>query len=469
VVFTSYLFVFYFLPLVLAGYYLLPARSAWRNGWLLVTSYIFYGWLNPWFVLIMMGITIVNYVFGRLIAAPDASERKRRWSLAAAVVLSLGSLCFFKYFTFAETNLNHLLHAFGMDGVRVMEVILPIGISFYTLHALSYVVDVYRGTAPVARSLADFACYIALFPQSIAGPIIRYNAVAHDLTAREHTGGRFSSGVALFILGFSKKVLLANPMGTVADTAFGAQVLDAPTAWFGVLAYALQIYYDFCGYSDMAVGLGRMFGFEFMKNFDNPYHAESITDFWRRWHISLSTFLRDYLYHPLGGNRLGTARTYANLATVMLLGGLWHGANWTFIAWGAWHGTLLIAERWAGKKPAYQHLPRPFRVATTFVLVLGSWVWFRSESVPQALDYFQAMLGAGVPDERTAVLAAQLMAPGKLVVLSVSFVFLCLRSQAHDWSGHLTWGKALLLIPLFAWSLLGMFSQAANPFLYFQF
>ena len=201
------------------------------------------------------------------------------------------------------------------------------------------------------------------------------------------------------MLGFAKKVLIANPIGTIADAAFGAQALDAPAAWFGVLAYAFQIYFDFCGYSDMAVGLGRMFGFEFMKNFDSPYRAESITDFWRRWHISLSTFLRDYLYVPLGGNKRGTTRTYVNLAVVMLFGGLWHGANWTFIVWGAYHGTLLIGERWAGRKPAYQRLPRPFRIGMTFVLVLGSWVWFRAESLPSALAYFAAMSGGGV-DER---------------------------------------------------------------------
>jgi alginate O-acetyltransferase complex protein AlgI len=468
-VFTTYLFIFYFLPLVLAGYYALPARAGWRNAYLLITSYIFYGWLCPWFVVLMFGITAVNHVCARLMARPGVSGRQRWWCLTTAVVLSLGTLCFFKYFTFAQANVNHLLQAFGANGVRIWQVALPIGISFYTFHALSYAVDVYRGSAPVARSFTDFACYIALFPQSIAGPIIRYNTVAHDLRERSHTVQRFSSGVALFILGFSKKVLLANPLAPVADAAFGAQALDAPTAWIGVLAYALQIYFDFCGYSDMAVGLGRMFDFEFMKNFDDPYRADSITDFWRRWHISLSRFLRDYLYIPLGGNRGSTARTYANLATVMLLGGLWHGANWTFIAWGAWHGTFLIAERWAGKKPAYQLLPRPLRIAATFLLVLGSWVWFRSETLTQALVYFQAMFGGGLSDERTAVLSAQVFAPGKMWILGGGAIILCCRQQAHVWSGTMTWPKVVVLVPLFALALLAMLSQASNPFLYFQF
>jgi alginate O-acetyltransferase complex protein AlgI len=468
-VFTSHIFIFYFLPLALAGYYALPARSSWRNAWLLLTSYVFYGWLNPWFVLLMLFVTAVNYGCGLVIARAGDDSRMKKLGVTTAVVVSLGLLCFFKYVGFLQTNLNHLLALFGASGVRVLEVALPAGISFYVFHAISYSVDLYRGTAPPARSFADFACFIALFPQSIAGPIIRYNTVAHDLCDRSHTTERFASGVALFILGFSKKVLLANPIGSVADLAFGAQSLNASCAWVGVIAYALQIYFDFCGYSDMAVGLGRMFGFEFQKNFNAPYHADSITDFWRRWHISLSTFLRDYLYVPLGGNRLGSARTYANLAIVMLLGGLWHGANWTFLAWGAWHGALLIAERWAGKKPAYQNLPHAFRVALTFVLVLGSWVWFRAESLPAALDYFRAMLGFGVPDETTTLLAAQVFAPARLFFMSIAALLLLARHQAHDWSETLTWPKALVLIPAFALAVAMLFTQTFNPFLYFQF
>jgi alginate O-acetyltransferase complex protein AlgI len=468
-VFTSYIFVFYFLPFVLAGYYALPARSTWRNAWLLVTSYIFYGWWNPQFVLLMLFVTAVNYVCGRLLMRPGATARDRWWNVTITIAVSLGLLCFFKYWVFFQTNLNYVLGWFGPGPLPVWQVALPIGISFYVFHALSYAVDVYRGTAPVARSFSDFACYIALFPQSVAGPIIRYNSVAQDLRNRAHTMPRFASGAVLFMLGFAKKVLLANPIGTVADAAFGAQALDAPAAWFGVIAYAFQIYFDFCGYSDMAVGLGRMFGFEFMKNFDSPYCADSITDFWRRWHISLSTFLRDYLYIPLGGNRLGTARTYIHLAVVMLFGGLWHGANWTFIVWGAYHGALLIAERWAGRKPAYQCLPHPLRIGLTFILVLGSWVLFRAESLPSALAYFGAMFGGGVSNETTALLAAQLYAPGKLVLMALAASFLFVPLQAHNWSEHVTWPKAILVPPVFATSILVMFSQAANPFLYFQF
>ena len=310
-VFTTYLFIFYFLPLVLLIYYALEGLSRGMNAsagtitrvlnaLLVVASYVFYGWWNPWYILLMLAVTVVNYVCGRILGSPTASPRLRYGVVTVAIALSLSTLGFFKYFAFLETNLNHVLAWLGTDTVPVLEIALPLGISFYTFHALSYSVDVYRGKAPPARSFLDFACYIALFPQLVAGPIIRYNTVADQLVSRSHTWDKFSSGVALFSLGFAKKVLLANPIGQVADAAFNAQSLSTPDAWFGAVAYAFQIYFDFCGYSDMAVGLGRMIGFEFMKNFDAPYRADSITDFWRRWHISLSTFLPTIFTFPWG-------------------------------------------------------------------------------------------------------------------------------------------------------------------------
>ena len=468
-VFTSYFFIFYFLPVVLAVYYVLPNRTAWRNLWLLIASYVFYGWWNPWFVLLMLAATMINYVCGWLMSREGVGEGQRKMAVTAAVVLSLGLLIFFKYAGFLQTNLNHLLSVFGATGVRVWSIILPVGISFYIFQALSYAIDVYRREAPAARSFADFACYIALFPQMIAGPIIRYNTIALELRERPHHADHFASGVALFILGFAKKILLANPIGALADSAFGAQAPNATAAWLGVVAYALQIYFDFSGYSDMAVGLGRMFGFEFQRNFNAPYHAESITDFWRRWHISLSTFLRDYLYVPLGGNRLGNLRTYVNLAIVMLLGGLWHGANWTFIVWGAYHGALLIVERWAGRKPFYQRLPHVARVGLTFVLVLFSWVWFRAENLSEALAYFSALFGKGGVDRATPLLLAQLCTPGKLAVLGVAALCVMAKRQAYEWTAVLSWPKVCVLIVVFALALMAMFTQTLNPFLYFQF
>jgi alginate O-acetyltransferase complex protein AlgI len=389
-VFTSQIFVFYFLPIVLAAYYLLPGR---RNLLLLAASYVFYGWWNPRFVLLMLLVTAANHACGRVIAGSPDRPGRRKAALTASVVFSLGTLAFFKYFVFFQINLNGAIGFFGGRPLSVWQIVLPVGISFYVFQSLSYTIDVYRGQSPPVRSFLDFACFVALFPQLIAGPIVRYNTVADQLVARTHTLDKFSSGVALFILGFAKKILLANMIGPVADAVFEAQSPGTLDAWFGVTAYAFQIYFDFSAYSDMAIGLGRMFGFEFPRNFNGPYRAQSITDFWRRWHISLSTFLRDYLYVPLGGNRLGPRRTYVNLALVMLLGGLWHGAQWTFILWGAYHGLLLIIERWMGKQPIYAKLPRPVRIAITFVLVLFAWVLFRSTSIEDAGRYFAAMFG----------------------------------------------------------------------------
>jgi alginate O-acetyltransferase complex protein AlgI len=478
-VFTTHVFVFYFLPLVLLLYYLvswvagvagLPATgiSRARNGFLLVASCVFYGWWNPWYILLMLFATVSNYLCALALARPGASRQQRFWAVTAAVVLSLSTLGFFKYFMFLQTNLNHVLAWFGAEGVRVLQIALPTGISFYIFHTLSYSIDVYRGTAPPARSFTDFACYIALYPQLVAGPIIRYNTVAGQLVNRSHTWEKFSSGVALFVLGFAKKVLLANPVGQIADAAFAAQSLTALDAWFGAMAYAFQIYFDFSGYSDMAIGLGRMIGFEFMQNFNSPYLADSITDFWRRWHISLSTFLRDYLYFPLGGNRKGPWRTYLNLALVMLLGGLWHGASWTFVVWGAYHGTLLAWERWLGKHSVYDRLPRPARIAVTFVLVLFSWVLFRSDNFHDALRYLRAMFGGG-GGEGAVLLAAQLYAQGKLILMAASAFLALWPLQAHSWSERVTWPKALALAPAFCVALMAMFSQAFNPFLYFRF
>jgi alginate O-acetyltransferase complex protein AlgI len=479
-VFTTHIFVFYFLPLVLLVYYALPPAvragggteltlSRVRNFWLLAMSYAFYGWWNPWFILLMFLVSAVNYGCGRGISRPGATTRQRRFWLGLALVTSLGTLGFFKYFMFAQSNVNAVMSWLSVEPFSVWHIVLPVGISFYTFQALSYSVDVYRGDAPPARSLADFACFIALFPQLIAGPIIRYHTVATQLVRRSHTWERFGSGATLFVLGFAKKILLANPLGRVADTAFAAESLTALDAWFGVTAYAFQIYFDFSGYSDMAVGLGRLFGFEFIKNFNAPYRAENLTDFWRRWHISLSTFLRDYLYIPLGGNRRGPARTYVNLTLVMLLGGLWHGANWTFVVWGAYHGIWLSLERALGRQSLYQRLPSPLRVGLTFVLILFSWVLFRAENLTEAVRYFGLMFGAGELDVGKYLVAGLLYTRGNLVLLVLAAVLVVSPWQAHDWSESITWPKALLVGPAFALALMAMFAQAFNPFLYFQF
>ena len=465
-VFTSHIFIYYFLPLTLLFYYLLPGK---RNLFLLVASYVFYGWWNPWFVGLMFIATFVNYTCGFVISREPLESPRRKFALITSIVASLGMLGFFKYFMFAENNLNAMLVLFGADALPVIQITLPVGISFFIFQSLSYPIDVHRGDSPPVRSFTDFACFVALFPQLIAGPIVRYNTIAEQLVQRHHTLERFSSGAALFILGFGKKILLANQMGLVADAVFAAQTPSTLDAWFGIAAYAFQIYFDFSAYSDMAIGLGRMIGFEFPRNFNAPYIADSITDFWRRWHISLSTFLRDYLYIPLGGNRMGERRTYVNLSIVMLLGGLWHGANWTFILWGAYHGALLALERRFGREPLYTRMPRPVRMALTFVLVLFSWVLFRAATISEAGAYFSAMLWPRAAQDGSLLLDAVLYTRGNLGIFLVCILFTLCGVQAHDWVKRLTLPRIALLIVLFLISLMNMRVQAFNPFLYFQF
>ena len=468
-VFTTHIFIFYFLPLFLVVYFGLPLR--WRNLWITVASYVFYGWWEPWFVCLMMFTTVMDFIWGKVITRPGATRAQQKAAVAACVTTNLSFLAFFKYYMFGAETLNQLLAMVGAERFHVMTVVLPIGISFYTFHSLTYIIDLYRGHATPAKSFTDFSAFVALFPDLVAGPIIRYKTLAAQLAARDHTVERFASGVTIFVLGFAKKTLLANPAGSVADAVFNATAPGALDAWFGVLAYAFQIYFDFCGYSDMAVGLGRMLGFEYLKNFDAPYRSESITEVWRRWHISLSSVLRDYLYYPLGGNRLGEGRTYVNLAIVMLLGGLWHGAKSNFVVWGAYHGLLLGYERWRGKTSPYSQWPRFCRVGLTFVLMLFSWVLFRADNLPLALRYFGAMTGLVPANPEAALLGAALYTPLSLLVMLVGAALVFQPVQAHEWTldRPLSWARVGFLLPLFVVSLLVMFSQSFNPFLYFQF
>ena len=467
-VFTTQVFVFYFLPLFLLVYYNLPI--GWRNVWITLGSYVFYGWWEPWFAGLMLFTTVMDFIWGRVITRPGATRVQRKLAVLACVVTNLTLLGFFKYYMFAAETMNQLLAAVGAKQFRVLQVVLPIGISFYTFHSLTYILDLYRGHATPAKSFSGFSAFVALFPDLVAGPIIRYKTLAEQLREREHTVARFASGVAIFIVGFAKKILLANPCGQVADAVFNAANPCALDAWIGALAYAFQIYFDFCGYSDMAVGLGRMLGFEFPRNFDAPYRSESITDLWRRWHISLSSVLRDYLYFALGGNRKGEGRTYFNLAVVMVLGGIWHGAKWNFVFWGAFHGVLLAFERWRGKRSIYEGLPRPGQIGLTFLMMLLSWVLFRADSLTDALEYYRAMLGLVPTGNVAPLLAATIYTPYHLLILALCSWLVFQPLQAHDWAlVPVTWRRSALVTTLFAFSLMAMYSQAFNPFLYFQF
>ncbi len=477
-VFSSHLFVYYFLPAVLAVYYALPGRA--RHLWLTLASYVFYGWANPAFMGLMLLSTVIDFVCGLKLARPERADqpqtpqelRKRRAFLLVSIVSNLSLLGFFKYFNLAVDTWTAVMEALGLQSLQpdfALRVVLPLGISFYTFQSMSYTIDIYRGRAQPLRSFVDFACFVSMFPQLVAGPILRFSEVADQLRTRTHTFEKFARGVVFFSMGMTKKVLLANPCGFVADAAFDAATRHPMEAWTGALAYAFQIYFDFSGYSDMAIGLGLMFGFVFPKNFDSPYLAESITDFWRRWHISLSTWLRDYLYLPLGGNRKGPRRTYLNLAVVMLLGGLWHGASWNFVVWGGLHGAWLAFERALGKRSPYSFLPKPGRVLLTFTGVLVTWVFFRAPDLPSAGSYLADMFGVTGPPPEAAMLGLVMFTPYALISLAVAGLVTWIAPETGDWSRRLTVPRAAIAFACLSLALVMMASQGYNPFIYFIF
>lgn len=473
-VFSSTIFVFYFLLLSLAGYYATP--KAWRHLTFTAFSYVFYGWWNPWFVLLMGAGTIVDFYCGQIITAEGASERQRRSGLLFSIISNLLVLAFFKYAGWAVGSASTMAAWLGLPAFEVpmfiQKIVLPVGISFYVFQSLSYCIDLYRRHAPPARSLGHFACFVSLYPHLVAGPIVRYGSIANQLSHRPHTADAFAMGIARFCLGFCKKIMLADPIGTIADAAFNASpgALSTPAAWLGVVAYAFQIYFDFSAYSDMAVGLGRMFGFRIVENFNSPYWSASLTEFWRRWHISLSTFLRDYLYIPLGGNRKGPSRTYVNLMMVMIIGGLWHGASWTFLVWGAMHGLMLALERWRGKKPLYGPLPRPVRVGLTFVILLITWVFFRADNFTTASHYLSTMfVGNSLLQPASVLLDGALFTRANLFFMAAGAIVVFLVPNSQKVLEQLSSWKVAVCLAGFVVSIGMMFAQGFSPFLYFQF
>jgi alginate O-acetyltransferase complex protein AlgI len=353
--------------------------------------------------------------------------------------------------------------------VPVLHLALPVGISFYTFKAMSYAIDVYRGDARPMRRFTDYMCFEAFFPDLVAGPIIRYASMEEQMRARQHTLEKFARGVAFFALGMGKKILLANPMGHIADTAFAAGPAHPFDAWFGVIGYAFQIYFDFSGYSDMAIGLALMLGFVLMQNFDSPYQSATITEFWRRWHISLSTWLRDYLYIPLGGNRKGATRTLVNLMTVMLLGGLWHGASWNFVVWGGIHGGMLALERRFGAAHPLRRVPRALGVAATFVVVCISWVFFRAKTLGQALVYLGSMCGLAATTPASDVVAGALYTPYHAAMFLVCGALVWGMPNTWQLTERLSAPRALWAAATLTLATLVMWTQTTNPFLYFQF
>jgi alginate O-acetyltransferase complex protein AlgI len=481
VIFVSQIFLFWFLPAVLGVYFLLPKRA--RSLWLTLASYVFYGWWRPDFVGLMLFSTLVDFVAGARIgaandaiaasaepAARTAAERARKRWLLLSITVNLGLLGYFKYFNFGVDSLNALLAPLGVAPLAAAKIILPVGISFYTFQTMSYSIDIYRGHARPLKSWIDFACFVSLFPQLVAGPIVRYQELADQLLERTHTKDKFARGAFLFQVGFLKKLLVADSVALVADKVFALAEPSAAEAWLGALAYTFQIYFDFSGYSDMAIGLGLLFGFEFPVNFDSPYKSRSITEFWRRWHITLSTWLRDYLYIPLGGNRRGPARTYVNLAATMLLGGLWHGAAWTFVAWGAYQGAWLAFERWMGKRSLYGFLPAFGQQLVTLAIVAVGWVFFRATSMEGALRMLQAMAGLGA--DRELALGFRLDNLQTLALVGAPLVALLLPNSqqlAEHGAGLGTVAARVVTACAFPLAVCHLFFVSYSPFLYFQF
>lgn len=465
-VFSSTIFLCVYLPLVLLGYYICPKKG--RNLFLLIVSLVFYAWGEPKYVFLMIFSILVNYIFGRLMDKNRGRQKRMKLMLVLSVVIDIGLLSVFKYTDFIITNVNAI---FGAN-FDLLNIALPIGISFYTFQAMSYTIDVYRDDVRVQKNLIDFGMYITMFPQLIAGPIVRYADVQDQLAERSVTTADFSEGVMRFVVGLGKKVLLANQMGAVWSEiyALGGDV-SALMAWTGAIAYTFQIYFDFSGYSDMAIGLGRMFGFKFPENFRYPYQSVSITDFWRRWHITLSTWFKEYLYIPLGGNRRGLTRQALNLLIVWSLTGFWHGAGWNFVLWGLYYFVILFIEKLFLLK-ALDKLPKFFRHVYALLLIIIGWVIFASDDVSVLLPFLGSMFGAngavGGMDVYTLLTKAAL-----LVICCVAStelpkkLFLSAAGAMNEKAAFTL--KSVLTIALLALSMILLIGDSYNPFLYFRF
>ncbi len=473
-VFSSTVFLFLFLPIVLLLYY--SAGKSLKNGILLAASLFFYAWGEPVMVLLMLVSIVINYILGLQVASSPFRSRRSKCYLGLAIFINLGFLAFFKYANFLVDNLNLLFKGLHIAQINMDTIELPIGISFFTFQIMSYVIDVYRQDAKVQKSILNLGLYISMFPQLIAGPIVRYSDVARQIDDRQISIPGVAYGVRRFIVGLGKKVLIANLLGEVADKIFALteNQLGAATAWLGILCYGLQIYYDFSGYSDMAIGLGKLFGFDFLENFNYPYISRNIKEFWRRWHISLSTWFRDYLYIPLGGNRKGKSRTYMNLIIVFFLCGLWHGASWNFVVWGLFHGFFLVIERMKFGK-VIDSLVRPLQHVYTLVVVLIGWVFFRADTLSQSLHYLQSMFSFGSGQTSAVgylnmqvILALAAGIAGSMPFLkSLQKRISSVKSSAVKAAAGAFREVALVVILLLC--IMYLASSTYNPFIYFRF
>lgn len=475
-VFSSVIFLCLFLPIVLGGYYLLPKREA-KNLWLIAASLLFYAFSGLWYVLLLLFSVFCNYLAGLFVSG-------RKGVLYVAVAVNLGVLGVFKYLTFLVRTVNQLPGV----AIAVPSIVLPVGISFFTFQGLSYVIDVYRNERLKSTRFRDVLLYIALFPQLVAGPIVRYEDVADEIKSRRHTLEQLANGLRRFIIGLSKKLMIADVCGSVVTLIYSAKssALDSRTAWLAAVCYLIQIYFDFSGYSDMAIGLGLCFGFHFKENFNYPYISASIQEFWRRWHISLSTWFREYLYIPLGGNRKGKAKTYRNKLIVFFCTGLWHGANWTFIIWGLWHGFFIVAEDAAKKlfglgkhgKNRRNPVETVLKHLYTLLVVLIGFVIFRADNMGQAFSMIGAMFSGICASAQTGLLLAQCLTPLTMFALLLGLVgstpvlpLVCRKVEQQTGSVYvclrvLSYAGALALLLV---DILHLSAASYVPFIYFQF
>ncbi len=460
-VFSSLPFLFFYLPVAVAVYLLSPLKL--RNLCLLVVSLFFYGWGEPVYISIMVLSIAVDYTHGLLVERWRDNDRRARMAVASSVLCNLAILVFFKYWDFIAVNVNALT---GLS-VPVLGLPLPIGVSFYTFQTMSYTIDVYRRDAPVQRSVTAFGAYVTLFPQLIAGPIVRYRTVADQLVSREENLEKFTSGIRRFTVGMAKKVLLANAIGQLWDVSLASRELTMAGAWLGLLAYAFQIYFDFSGYSDMAIGLGRMFGFEFLENFNYPYISRSVVEFWRRWHISLTTWFREYVYFPLGGNRVSRGKWVRNILIVWLLTGIWHGAGWNFLLWGLYYAVWMLAERlFLGKR--LEKLPAVLRHVYAMAVVLVGWALFAVEDPGRLGGYFRALFGGSGLLSAVDGYRLRSYLP-MLVILALGAT--PLAQTLWDRLGERTRSRLAPVLVLAALVLCtaSLVDASYNPFLYFRF
>ncbi|MBE7026637.1 MAG: MBOAT family protein [Ruminococcaceae bacterium] len=464
-VFSSIPFLYFFLPAVLILYFAVPQK--FRNTILFLCSLIFYAWGEPVYITIMLFSTVVDYTNGRLIAHFEGCEWKRKTVLVIDIIINLGILMFFKYSDFFISNINSITNS----NIALLGLALPIGVSFYTFQTMSYTIDVYRHDAPVQKNIISFGAYVTLFPQLIAGPIVRYKTIAEQLDSRRESFSVFFDGMARFCLGLAKKVLIANNVGALWDliSATPAPELSVISAWIGIIAFALQIYFDFSGYSDMAIGLGKMFGFTFEENFNYPYISKSITEFWRRWHISLGTWFREYVYIPLGGNRKGKAQTYINIFVVWFLTGFWHGASWNFAIWGLYFALILIIEKTFLLK-LLEKLPHFVAHIYSIILILLGWVIFAFDSLSKGFAYFKAMIGISSNGFIDASAIYSINSYAVIFIIGIIASLPLCKKLFDKYTGRTRYVlMGILSLISLAVCTIYLVSSAYNPFLYFRF